>query len=202
MSSHGQRRASLRVAHLVLGLIAVLGFGICRQARPAASPPANPIQAENNNPGTSSWQLTNPALNREIEGYASLTSVPRGGQINLYVNTSSPRYTLDIYRMGWYGGLGGREILGPTTFPGTTQTIPSPDPQTGLIECNWINPVAVNIGYDASDRTVWCSGVYLAKLTTSDTGKQAYIMFVVRDDARASSVLLQSTVNTFQAYNT
>lgn len=38
----------------------------------------NPIQAENANQGTDGWQLSNPALHREIEGYASLTSVPVG----------------------------------------------------------------------------------------------------------------------------
>jgi len=184
----------------MLALVTLLGFGICRKASLAAGS-SNPIQIENAKAGTSSWQLTNPALSREIEGYASLTSVPRGGQINLFVNTSSATFTVTIYRMGWYGGLGGRQLLGPTTFTGTKQTIPTPNAQTGLVECNWINPVAVNIGFDASDPTVWCSGVYLAKLTAS-AGKQAYIMFVVRDDARASSVLFQSSVNTFQAYNT
>ena len=39
-----------------------------------SSQAANPIQIENANPGTSGWQLSNPAVNREIEGYASLTS--------------------------------------------------------------------------------------------------------------------------------
>src|ERR1700682_2064178 len=32
----------------------------------------NPIKKENLKPGTTDWQLTNPADNRQIEGYASL----------------------------------------------------------------------------------------------------------------------------------
>ena len=50
----------------------------------------NPIQDENAKPGTSAWQLSDPAPNHEIEGYASLTSVNRGGTIRLFVNTSDP----------------------------------------------------------------------------------------------------------------
>ena len=38
----------------------------------------NAIQRENARAGTSAWRLTSPALKREIEGYASLTSVIRG----------------------------------------------------------------------------------------------------------------------------
>lgn len=75
---------------------------------------ANPVQLENAKPGTAAWQLTSPAQYREIEGYASLTSVNRGGTISLFVNTIAPTYTIEIYRMGWYGGLGGRQLLAPS----------------------------------------------------------------------------------------
>ena len=103
-----------------------------------ASIKANPIQDENALSGTALWQLSNPANNREIEGYASLTSVNRGGQISLFVSTADPNYTIDVYRMGWYGGTGARQVLGPIQLAGTQQVTPTPAPVTGLIECNWI----------------------------------------------------------------
>src|SRR5215467_14295691 len=87
---------------------------------------SNPIQIENAKPGTSDWQLTNPATSREIEGYASPTSVDRGGTISFYVNASDPSYTIQFFRMGWYGGLGARRLSDPITQPGTQQVIPSP----------------------------------------------------------------------------
>ncbi len=74
-------------------------------AAPSFAQSANPIQIENQNPGTSSWLLTNVANNNEIEGYASLTSVNAGDPIDFYVNTIDPQYTLTIYRLGYYGGL-------------------------------------------------------------------------------------------------
>ena len=40
------------------------------------------------------------------------------------------------------------------------------------------------------------------KLTGASSQKQSYIIFVVRDDARRSGLLFQSTVTTYEAYNT
>src|SRR5437016_12583343 len=96
------------------------------------TPPLNPIQVENSKQGTTSWQLTNPATLGEIEGYASLTSVNRGGRISFFVNTAEPAYTLEIFRMGWYGGLGGRRMTSALSRTGVRQPLPVTDPTTGL----------------------------------------------------------------------
>ncbi|HEY2645689.1 MAG TPA: choice-of-anchor D domain-containing protein, partial [Candidatus Acidoferrales bacterium] len=64
----------------------------------------NVTQQENAKPGDTSWTITNSAKNHEIEGFASATSVNRGSTISFYVNTAAPSFTMDIYRMGWYGG--------------------------------------------------------------------------------------------------
>jgi hypothetical protein len=162
---------------------------------------ANPVQVENAKTGTTSWQLTNPATNREIEGYASLTSVNRGSQIKLFVSTAASSYTLQVYRLGWYKGSGGRQMTSSISRTGILQTTPAPDPDTGLTECNWTNPYTLTIPYSASDLTLWASGVYVVKLTAAGWGKQSYVIFVVRDDARVSDYLMQSSVTTFQAYN-
>lgn len=162
---------------------------------------ANPIQTENAKSGTTDWQLSNPATNHEIEGYASLTSVNRGGEISLFVNTSESTYTIEMFRMGWYGGTGGRRLTSAIQLTGTPQTIPTPDPVTGLIECNWSTPYVLSIPINPTDPSDWASGVYLAKLTAGTSGKQSYIIFVVRDDARPSNYLFQTSVNTYQAYN-
>jgi hypothetical protein len=164
-----------------------------------ASEAANVIQLENARPGTTAWQLSTPAEDGEIEGYASLTSVNRGSRINLFVNTVEPSYTIDVYRMGWYGGAGARLVVGNIRRTGIKQTIPEADAETGLIECDWTDPYTLTTA-DPADPTNWLSGIYLAKLTT-DRGKQSYIMFVIREDERASEYLYQSSATTFQAYN-
>src|SRR2546425_8785188 len=106
---------------------------------------ANLIEDENLQPGTTAWELTKPADNRQIEGYASLTSVLAGGDIDLFVNTQDSTYSLTVYRMGWYGGKGGRQVLGAQTRPGVHQVTPTADPVTGLIECNWTDPFRINV---------------------------------------------------------
>ena len=163
--------------------------------------PLNPIQVENSKQGTTSWQLTNPATLGEIEGYASLTSVNRGGAISLFVNTAEPSYTIEIFRMGWYGGLGARRMTSALSQTGARQPSPLKDPTTGLIECRWTGPFVLDIPFNPSDPTEWASGVYVAKLTAGISGKQRYIIFIVRDDVRGADYLFQSSASTFQAYN-
>jgi len=156
---------------------------------------ANPVEIENQNPGTRAWELSKPADAGQIEGYASLTSVNIGGVIEFFVNTVDPTFTIEIFRMGWYQGLGGRSVLGPVTMGGSTQAIPVQDPTNGLVECTWTNPYVLNVPSN------WVSGIYLAKLTGSVNGRQSFIIFVVRDDPRASDLLFQQSVTTYQAYN-
>src|SRR5579885_819337 len=160
----------------------------------------NPVEIENALPGTSAWQGSNWAANHEIEGYASRTSVNRGEPISFFVSTTDPSYTLEIFRMGWYGGLGARRMTDPVTLPGVQQTVPAPDPTTGLVDCNWNNPYTV-VTNDPSDPSKWLSGTYLVKLTGTVSGKQQYIFFVVRDDNRASDLLYQVATTTYEAYN-
>src|SRR5262249_45677435 len=143
-------------------------------------------------------RLTNPATNHEIEGYASATSINRGESISFYVNTSEPTYTIEALRLGWYGGAGSRSMMTPVARIGEQQAEPLIH-ETGLIECDWRNPyvLATSNSVNPAD---WPSGIYVAKLTAA-SGKQSYIPFVVRDDSRASDILFQCSVNTYQAYN-
>src|SRR5580765_2754371 len=169
---------------------------------------ATSIAIENSRPGTADWEITSPALHQEIEGYASLTSVNTGDPIDLLVSTRAARYSIDVFRMGWYAGAGARRLAGPIVRNGIVQSVPSPDPQTGIVDCDWRDPYRL----DTRDETgTWPSGIYLARLTTATgtrkegadaaAGLQSFIVFVVRDDERPSALLFQSSVTTFAAYN-
>jgi hypothetical protein len=179
-------------------LIHVLYFFILSSAS-APAYGATVIERENARPGDSGWVLTDPA-DHEIEGYASATSLNRGATIRFFISTKDPTYTMDIYRMGWYGGVGARLVKGGIQREGLRQTMPVPDPTTGLIECDWM-PSYDLITATPDDHTDWVSGVYLVKLSGMPSGKQSYIIFVLRDDERPSDFLFQSSVTTYQAYN-
>lgn len=158
----------------------------------------NVIQAENAKPGTTEWQLTASSSTPTVEGYASHTSVNRGETIQFFVSSAAPSYRMDIYRMGWYGGAGGR-LMHSASLQGVKQPTPQPDPVTGLVECNWVESYRLTIPQTA-DKTDWATGIYLAKLTPS-SGTQSYMIFVVRDDTSRSTYLHQTTPTTWQAYN-
>ncbi len=156
---------------------------------------ANLIQIENLNTGTAAWYPSNSADNHEIEGYASLTSVNAGNPISFFVSTIDPQYTFTVYRLGYYQGLGGRQMTSPVTRTGLTQITPAPDPVTGMVECRWTNPYTLTIP------STWVSGLYVARLRGTSSGKDSLIGFVVRNDGRASDLMFQSSVTTAAAYN-
>jgi hypothetical protein len=167
----------------------------------AAKPEPRRIPDENARPGTTDWQLTYTRVDpktkyrsRLIEGYASRASVRPGQTIDLLVSTNPPSpFVIDLYRLGYYGGKGGRHVrrLGP--FPGKVQPTP-PVGKERLRECRWEKCVSLKVPAD------WPSGVYLGKLSATKHRYQSYLVFIVRDDRRADFVC-QCSDNTWQAYN-
>lgn len=109
------------------------GANIVGATSSASAQTVNPIVAENAKPGSHGWALVGPALNREIEGFCSETSVNKGSPIRIYVSTPEPSFSFEVYRLGWYGGLGGRLMKQRVTLPGVLQPTPAPAPVTGLV---------------------------------------------------------------------
>ncbi|TLY46614.1 MAG: hypothetical protein E6K59_00005, partial [Nitrospirae bacterium] len=182
---------------VVAAMLGLFGPAIMAPAIPALAAD-NPIVIENQQFGSIAWRLT-PGLIADdavgqIKGYASATSVKQNQSITLYVTVNPAQtYTIDIFRMGWYAGLGGRLLFHAGPLNGFQQSACVPDPITGLIACNWAPSYILTIPSD------WTSGVYLALLTNA-AGYQNYVMFVVRDD-RPAPFLFQQSVMTYQAYN-
>ncbi len=172
----------------------------------AQSARSNRIDEENAKPGTTDWQLTRVRLNKGkyrtslVEGYVSHQSIRAGETLEFFVSTEPARpFTIDLYRLGYYGGKGGRHVaqLGP--FEGRVQPTPEMKPENRLRECQWEPSARLEVPGD------WLSGVYLGKLTTlpeseSEPYWQSYVIFVLRDD-READVIFQTSDNTAQAYN-
>jgi hypothetical protein len=201
-------------------------------AAPAAARQPDFIKTENAKPGAS-FQLTRmkpddakSCRTSLIEGYCSRQSVKAGEEIDIFVSTKPvARFSIDIFRMGYYGGAGARLMttLGP--FEGKTQPVPEMADKR-LRECQWEASTSLTIPAD------WPSGVYLGRLTTQPSGSllqrdtpaptqreaalpaantpdrpaasepywQSYIIFIVKDD-RPADILFQCSDNTWQAYN-
>lgn len=160
---------------------------------------ANEITAENcltGNPA-SEWDV-NGAGDPSIQGFATEISVNRGSTISFKVKTDASNYRLDIYRMGYYGGLGARKIATVQPSASLPQNQPNclTQASTGLIDCgNW----AVSASWAVPANAV--SGIYFAKLVRADTGGSSHIFFIVRNDSSTSDIVFQTSDTTWQAYN-
>ena len=158
--------------------------------------------AENQAAGNTDWQLTRVKLDKTggfrspfIEGYCSHQSITAGETLQVFVSTKpASDFTIEIFRMGYYGGSGARlmRTLGPL------QGKPQPDPPIGekrLRDCAWEPSAEIKVPSD------WKSGVYLGRLTClNKPGWQSYVTFVIKDHRKAG-ILFQVSDNTWQAYN-
>ncbi len=206
---------------------AILGAGslLTAAAAPAQAQPrqSDLVRRENQHEGTTDWQLTYTRVDPKtrwrsprIEGYLSKQSVRAGDTLDFFVSTNpAAAFVIDIYRLGYYQGRGGRHLrrLGP--FDGKVQPTP-PVGEQRLRECRWEACTRLTIAKD------WPSGVYLGKLSQVPSERrgdglpappgrgvggegnrnryQSYVVFIVRDD-RPADFLFQCSDNTWQAYN-
>jgi hypothetical protein len=165
----------------------------------------NPIVTENRADGTTAWLIHVPekrcdlpdhqfCRRPQIEGYCSKDSYLAGDTLKIYISTDpASAYTIDLFRMGYYGGKGGRLMK---SF-GENQGKPQPVPQAGknnLVECRW------DVAYSMIIPQDWTSGVYLGKLTALQDSSQAYVVFILRDERKAD-IAFQCSDLTWQAYN-
>jgi hypothetical protein len=113
--------------------------------------PVNPIVVENQQPGSpaSEWDIADTGDGTfkmgdpDIQGFATNISANLGETISFKIklNTQPIPYRIDIYRLGYYGGLGARKVA--TVNPAAaafSQNQPAClfNAATGLIDCgNW-----------------------------------------------------------------
>jgi hypothetical protein len=180
-------------------LIAALCALLCGvpAAAGVSGPAPNAIQAENALPGTTAWQAR---AGGDIEVYASQISAGVGDELDFHVSTSN-RYRVVVYRLGWYGGAGAR-LVGCAPDCSSDEQGRAQGPPVGAepIRAGWPVTDTMRVGAD------WTSGYYLAEgvLTSGPwAGRVATTFFVVHPPAQTpgSSVLVQVPVNTWEAYN-
>lgn len=123
--------------------------------------PANPIVAENcrsGNPSTE-WDV-NGAGDPSIQGFATDISFNAGETAKFKINTPSTDYRVDIYRLGYYGGLGAR--LHATVVPSVS--LPQEQPPCRVDNTTWefeCSAWSVSAEWHIPAETV--SGVFIAR---------------------------------------
>ena len=128
--------------------------------------PINPIVRENalaGNPSTE-WDI-NGWGDPTIQGFGHDISIAQGETIFFKIKTDSTDYRIDIYRMGYYGGMGARlvDTVMPSVNLPQVQPEAKTDPETRLYDCgNW----EVSASWGAPDDAT--SGIYFARLVRQD----------------------------------
>src|SRR5262249_31368941 len=159
-------------------LLATLS-GVALVANPAVGQD-NPVALENRRAGSMTWLLSNHkdirpytenGWRREkgIEGYCSHARIRAGETLKVFVSTEpASDFQIDFYRMGHYGGMGGRLMISKGPSKGEPQPTPKDGPKS-LIECQWRPSMSFDIP------KAWVSGVYLGKMTALASNAQAYV---------------------------
>ncbi|MEB2284748.1 MAG: hypothetical protein B6D46_13405 [Polyangiaceae bacterium UTPRO1] len=185
-----------------VGLLAAAGCGSGGHDGGRSTPHRESIIGrENRKPGSDAWQFWRHGyvaaddVVEQVKGYASATSVNHGEAITFYVSVAAPQaYTIDVYRLGWYGGLGGSLAIRLGPLAGQRQGECPVDAVTGLIACDWMPSAELAVP------PAWVSGIYVAVVQT-EARFAGFIPFVVRDDERSADFVYQQSVTTYQAYN-
>lgn len=159
---------------------------------------AGPIAIENAREGNKGWDISrfgNAQADGVVDLYPAQWSIRRGETVRLRVRSTST-WSLRVYRLGWYGGAGAREVLSFADRAADPQPYPRPDPGTGLNAAGWHD--SLSFPTDGS----WAPGLYVARADHS-SGKQAMTFFAVRDDDLSTRmpILIAITTATHQAYN-
>jgi hypothetical protein len=206
-----------RITRAAALLLAIAATGLAVANAPARgrakSPPRPPVVVENQRKyPTAAWEPLEPnGPAHAIEGYSSQVSLVPGQTLELHVSTRpARRYQVQIFRMGFYKGQGGRLVAcipGPRcstrTIAGRQRELSGPDPGTGMVRETW--PVSSRFRIPKN----WVSGYYMAKLVLAEGGQwpklghSAVVPFFVRQapSAKPSKILVISSVATDQAYN-
>ena len=122
----------------------------------------------------------------QIEGFATDMSVNAGTRVDFKINVNGGAgsdYKVEIFRLGYYGGSGAREVAEWTNTNATVQPDALFDASRGMVDAgNWSVTDSWNVPADA------VSGVYLARLQRLDAngnpidGAVNQIPFIVRND--------------------
>ena len=163
------------------------------------------IQEENAKAGTPGWQIAGASFDSaKLSAYSGKDSYTCGELVYLRVNANASAFiNVEVYRMGYYGGIGARKIWstegsalgGKQPAPVIVQGTNPARPQNMVDASNW----ALNLGIRVDGN--YTPGTYLVKITDK-VGMYTYVPFTVRDDTQSKhSFLIQQASTTWQAYN-
>ena len=152
----------------------------------------SPVLKENLLEGGRGWHPHRCATS--LAGFLDRTSYLPGETVRVHAGAAAPTsVSWELWRVGHYGGSGGRKLLsgGPTVLP--TWSAAVMDAKTGAVSAPW--PTAFSFDVPASALT----GAYVVKISSAT--ETTFATLVVREPVPAAPILYSVSTNTYQAYN-
>jgi hypothetical protein len=154
---------------------------------------------ENAKSGTGEWVIP-ASMDGPLAAYLTEVSATCGDTVDLKVTSGNP-VSVVAYRMGYYAGLGAREIWRQDDVPTVVQEAPTTGGTSAdgkslrmTSAANWTKTLSIPVDKD------WVPGTYLIKV--SDGTSASYAPLTVRDDTGTKhDLLIQQANATWQAYN-
>lgn len=149
------------------------------------STPGSPAGVAGINTGTATF---------DVQGFVSPSSVNSGETVRVHARSQVGTFSMVVYRLGYYGAAGAREVYRVADIPGRNAPTPPPDSFGTVDASSWPGVSFATSG--------WISGYYVVAFVPTTTENAAsYAPFVVREDGRTSDVLVNIPFATYQAYN-
>lgn len=188
---------NISIASIPVSASTIIAFAV--EPSGTEPPPAaeTVVEAENRNLGIDKnvWDVSGGG-DPTIHGFTTSMSVAVGSSINMKVHSPSA-WTGKVYRAGWYGSRGAREV-GTISGTATTQPTGTTDSTTGMVSCaNWTVNGSWAVPSDVAP------GVYFIKIFRNDLTTAASHIgpFVVTDPNRKAKIVVKLSDSTWQAYN-
>ena len=150
--------------------------------------------ADNRLVGDSGWHIpaTQRAAATQLALWASPYTATVGDSLDVFIHATYGPVELTLYRLGWYGGFGGRAVWSEKGVAAGTQPACTP-PFPGPVECPWSRTIRIPTPAEGA------SGIYLLRAIDA-TGKAAFYPVVLRSP-RPAAVAVVIPQFTWQAYN-
>jgi hypothetical protein len=154
--------------------------------------------AENTKAGTGAWIIPD-SMNGTLAAYLTEVSATCGDTVDIKVTSGNP-VSVVAYRMGYYAGLGAREVWRRDNVPTVVQSAPTTGgtadghPLRMTSAAAWSKTLSIPLTNE------WVPGTYLIRV--SDGRFASYAPLTVRDDTgRKHDLLIQQANTTWEAYN-
>jgi hypothetical protein len=151
------------------------------------------VAQENTRPGTGDWRVPE-RWGADLMGFVDQDSVACGDTVRLRLTGPGPA-SVAAYRLGWYGGTGGRLVWSTSGISSVERNKPKALPPAYTVETAW--PVSAEIPITAD----WPPGYYMLVLRNG-AGSAYGIQLTVRNDVGDAPLVFQAANLTAQAYNT